>query len=44
MSIVNDLIDNFIDQHEILSNALLIEDTAEVTKDLHHSVQDVHHV
>ncbi len=44
MPIVDDLIYDFINQHEILPDTFLIKDTAEVTEDLHHSVEDIHHI
>lgn len=43
VSIVNDLIDNLVYQHEVLPYALLIEHSTVVSEDLHHSIQDVHH-
>ena len=44
VAIVNDLINNFIDQHEILPNAFLVKHSAVVSEHFHHSVQDVHHI
>lgn len=44
MAVVNDLIDDLIDEHEVLSDTLFIKDPAEVSEDLHHSVKDIHHI
>ena len=43
MTVINDFINNLIDQHEIFPNALLIQNSAIVSKHLHHPVQYVHH-
>ena len=44
MPIIDDLIDDLVDKHEILPDALLVEDPAEVAEDLHHPIQDVHDI
>lgn len=44
MSIINDLVNYFVYQYEILSDALFIEHSTEVSEYLHHSVEDVGHV
>jgi len=41
VSVVDDLVDDLIDEHEVFSDALLIEHAAVVAEDLHHSVNDV---
>ena len=43
MTIVNDLVYNFIDQHKVFAYALFIEDTTVVSEDLHHAVNYVEH-
>ena len=42
MSVVNDLIDDLIDEHKVLPNTLLIQHSAIVSEDFHHSIQEVH--
>ena len=42
MPVVNNLVDDLIDQYKVLANALLVQDTAVVTEDLHHAIDDVH--
>ena len=44
MSIVDDLINDLINQHEILPDAFLVKNTAKVAEDFHHSVQDIHDI
>lgn len=41
MPIVNDLVDDLVDEHEILPNALFVQHAAIVPKNLHHSIDDV---
>jgi hypothetical protein len=43
MSIVNNLIDDFINQHEILPNAFFIKHSTVVSEYFHHAVNDIHH-
>ena len=42
MTIVNDLVDDFIDEHEVLADALLVEHATVVPEHLHHAIYDVH--
>ena len=44
VSIIDDFIDNLINQHEILPNTLFIQNSTEVSKYFHHSIQNVHHI
>jgi vesicle coat complex subunit len=44
VAIVNNLIDDLIYQYEVLPDAFFIKDTAEVTEDFHHPVQDIHNI
>ena len=41
MAIVNNLINDLVDEHEILPNALFIQDAAIVPENLHHTVDDI---
>jgi hypothetical protein len=43
MTIVNNFINDFVDEHKVLSNAFFVENTAIVPKHFHHSVNDVHY-
>ena len=43
MSVVNNLVYYFIDQHEIFPNTLFVEHATVISEHLHHSVQDVKH-
>ena len=43
MPVVNNLVNDLIDQHEIFPNGLFVKDSAVIPKDFHHSVDDVHH-
>lgn len=42
VSIVNDLVDDFIDEYEVLADALLVEHATVISKDFHHAINDVH--
>lgn len=44
MSIVYDLVYDFVDKHKVLANAFLIKHSAEVSEYLHHAIEDVHHI
>ena len=41
MSVVDHLVDDFVDEHKVLADALLIEHATVVTEDLHHAIDDV---
>ena len=41
VAIVDNLVDDLIDQHEVLANALLVQHAAVVPEYLHHSVDNV---
>lgn len=43
MPVVNNLINDFIDQHEVFPNCFLVEDSAVISENFHHSVDDIHH-
>jgi hypothetical protein len=42
MTIVNNFVNDLVYEDEVLPNGLLVEHSAVVPKDLHHSVDDVH--
>lgn len=42
MTIVYNLVDDFINEHEVLADALLVEHAAIITEHFHHAVDDVH--
>lgn len=42
--VVDDLVNDLVYEHEVLANALLVKDAAEVAEYLHHAVEDVHHI
>jgi hypothetical protein len=42
MPVVNYLVDDLVNEHEILPDSLFVEDSAVVPEDLHHSIDDVH--
>ena len=42
MTVVDHLVDDLVDEHEVLADALLVEHAAVVAEDLHHPVDDVH--
>ena len=42
MAIIDHLIDDLVDEDEVFANALLVEDSAVVAEDLHHTVDDIH--
>ena len=41
MSVVDHLVDDLVDEHKVLADALLIEHATVVTEDLHHAIDDV---
>lgn len=44
MSIVNNFIDKLINQHEVLPDALFIENSAIISKYFHHSIKNIHDI
>ena len=42
MAIIDHFIYDLVDEDEVFANALFIQDTAVITEDLHHSINDVH--
>ncbi len=44
MPVINNLIDDLINQYEVFSDTFFVKDSAEVTEDFHHSVQDIHYI
>ena len=43
VAVVDDFINYFVDEHEVLADAFLVEHAAVVAEDLHHAVEDVDH-
>ena len=41
MAVVNNLVYDFVNQHKVLSDTLLIEHSAVVTENFHHAINDV---
>ena len=41
MSIINNLIDDLVDEHEVFADALLVKHAAVITKDFHHSIKNI---
>ena len=42
VSIVDHLVNDFVNEHKVLADGLFVEDAAVVAEDLHHAVDDVH--
>jgi hypothetical protein len=42
MSVVYHFINDLVDEHKVFADALFVEHSTVVSKDLHHSVDDVH--
>ena len=43
MAVVNNFIDDFVDQDKVFPDSLLIDDSAIISKDLHHPVDNIMH-
>lgn len=43
MSIINDFVDDLINKYKVFPYTLFVKDSTIVSKDLHHSVDDIHH-
>ena len=41
VSVIDHFVNDLVDKHKVLSNALLVEYTTVVTENLHHSVDDI---
>ena len=41
MSIIDNLINDFIDEHKVLPNALLVKHSTVVSEDFHHAIDNV---
>ena len=44
VAVINHLIDDLVNQHKVLPNALFVQHSTVVSEDLHHSVQDIEHI
>ena len=44
MAVVDDLVDDLVDEHEILADGLLVDNSTVVPEDLHHAVDDLHDI
>jgi hypothetical protein len=42
MSIINNFVNDFINEHKVFSNGFFIQHSAVVSENFHHSVDDVH--
>ena len=42
MPVINDFIDDFVDEHEVLPDTFLIKNPTVVPEYFHHAVKDVH--
>ncbi len=44
VAVVDDFIYDFVDKDEVFPNALFVKHSAVISEDLHHPVEDVHHI